>query len=176
MLKQITGFEFQSTHPRRVWPINLGIHPHSCDVSIHTPTQGVTVLLIVVIWLIKFQSTHPRRVWRCIIIVRLTSTSFNPHTHAGCDGVTAVYKDAAIGFNPHTHAGCDWCSGFTVNPDSVSIHTPTQGVTQHQYPLWLIVCCFNPHTHAGCDSDIIDLYGLYCVSIHTPTQGVTKLL
>ena len=54
-------------------------------------------------------------------------------------------------FNPHTHAGCD--SGHTITFDcgAVSIHTPTQGVTQGTVPF---------------DREIK-------VSIHTPTQGVT---
>ena len=54
-------------------------------------------------------------------------------------------------FNPHTHAGCD-----TILPQSwrslpVSIHTPTQGVTQDK---------------RQCKECLR-------VSIHTPTQGVT---
>ena len=76
---------FQSTHPRRVWPLevylhygNLSFNPHThagCDinscnwipsalVSIHTPTQGVTLVC---------------RLFPLLIY------SFNPHTHAGCD-------------------------------------------------------------------------------------------
>ena len=77
--------EFQSTHPRRVWPhIALGFlsplssfNPHThagCDiiqgttmsdlyVSIHTPTQGVTVIMVLYVMATAFQSTHPRRVW-----------------------------------------------------------------------------------------------------------------
>ena len=60
-------YQFQSTHPRRVWPavpaaghLYAGFNPHThagCDhrqglppvknmVSIHTPTQGVTLYLI----------------------------------------------------------------------------------------------------------------------------------
>ena len=77
--------EFQSTHPRRVWLSNI-TNISNMEVSIHTPTQGVTrvddrtsMLLSVsihtptqgVTWVTPykhlqcvFQSTHPRRVWR----------------------------------------------------------------------------------------------------------------
>ena len=100
---------FQSTHPRRVWPhrghtassaVCFNPHTHAgCDgserykeiealVSIHTPTQGVTLMLLLsVMWYLSvsihtptqgvttisalfegiinlFQSTHPRRVWQ----------------------------------------------------------------------------------------------------------------
>ena len=119
---------FQSTHPRRVWqrlhpPVvpEDGFNPHThagCDtrtldkiqhvqVSIHTPTQGVTILILSIclifvfqsthprrVWqdarwcythFLEFQSTHPRRVWPYKIIQRCKWNSFNPHTHAGCD-------------------------------------------------------------------------------------------
>ena len=77
--------EFQSTHPRRVWqrlhpPVvpEDGFNPHThagCDtrtldkiqhvqVSIHTPTQGVTLSFVI---------SPP------------VNARFNPHTHAGCD-------------------------------------------------------------------------------------------
>ena len=79
-----SGYWFQSTHPRRVWQIEKkidsvvnGFNPHThagCDltyaefnpgeeVSIHTPTQGVTLFYRLMGSLELFQSTHPRRVW-----------------------------------------------------------------------------------------------------------------
>ena len=55
-------------------------------VSIHTPTQGVTVANMPSgnIWL-PFQSTHPRRVWPAFRQILRILLCFNPHTHAGCD-------------------------------------------------------------------------------------------
>ena len=55
--------------------------------------------------------------------------SFNPHTHEGCDLCLPPAHAAPSGFNPHTHEGCD--AAFTKSgvKDSVSIHTPTKGVT-----------------------------------------------
>ena len=77
-----------------------------------------------------FQSTHPRRVWHSLLILRLKMISFNPHTHEGCDSA------------PH-------CIAFVF---TVSIHTPTKGVTRLR--------------------KYIDKY--FHFSIHTPTKGVTS--
>ena len=121
--------------------------------------------------------------------------SFNPHTHAGCDRNAPLRTPPTVGFNPHTHAGCD--KGFTLQlfRRTVSIHTPTQGVT-HPYRwrfqsvyvsihtptqgvtriIWISIylICFNPHTHAGCDRRTCNIgNSKAAVSIHTPTQGVT---
>ena len=54
----------------------------------------------------------------------------------------------------------------------VSIHTPTQGVTK-QTDMEALSVSFNPHTHAGCDKENIEWVEVSEVSIHTPTQGVT---
>ena len=144
-----------------------------CSVSIHTPTQGVTIRVGNSVVQILFQSTHPRRVWLIDIIIKIISKCFNPHTHAGCDiekqhaqgkmtvsihtptqGVTSICSwssTKAVSFNPHTHAGCDYLLEVQ-NRDHSS---------------------FNPHTHAGCDQFYTYcLYNIF-VSIHTPTQGVT---
>ena len=100
-------------------------------------------------------------------------------------------------FNPHTHAGCD---NFLMPADLeklVSIHTPTQGVTQGYTQMGQFRTGFNPHTHAGCDflpksyfhsmmrfnphthagCDRLSsrMVRYRDVSIHTPTQGVTLL-
>ena len=55
----------------------------------------------------------------------------------------------------------------------VSIHTPTQGVTHNTTGISTNVS-FNPHTHAGCDKNVTIHKFLVFVSIHTPTQGVTN--
>ena len=172
--EHLSDFLFQSTHPRRVWrwvftswndcwcfnphthagcdfpaleifSCTNSFNPHThagCDspnirkipyllVSIHTPTQGVTVLLLLWTQSKRFQSTHPRRVWLILNDCVNIYFSFNPHTHAGCDKKSNRWS---------------WLG-------SVSIHTPTQGVTIFKYMqsrIWI-------------------------VSIHTPTQGVTYI-
>ena len=58
-----------------------------------------------------FQSTHPRRVWQGNKLPTYHRNSFNPHTHAGCDIIQLSRNSYRM----------------------VSIHTPTQGVTdRHQ--------------------------------------------
>ena len=124
---------------------------HLVIVSIHTPTQGVTTSIMYPAQASQFQSTHPRRVW-----LQQQSSVQN-----------------SISFNPHTHAGCDLFIISFISERSVSIHTPTQGVTYLSFPsfqngvfqsthprrVWrcysILQCVrqsFNPHTHAGCDS------------------------
>ena len=100
----------------------------SFPVSIHTPTQGVTFLYICNVFRI----------------------CFNPHTHAGCDNPLPRLTRVHNRFNPHTHAGCDYCKDNKCKIISVSIHTPTQGVTKPTGNR-ISTDCFNPHTHAGCD-------------------------
>ena len=57
---------------------------------------------------------------------------------------------------------------------SVSIHTPTKGVTKLEQRVCHKTTGFNPHTHEGCDSNGVVLQAHRNVSIHTPTKGVTK--
>ena len=148
----VMSWEFQSTHPRRVWlcyhssyPSSLCFNPHThagCDfviiplirqvcVSIHTPTQGVTKPLTKRTILLLFQSTHPRRVWRCRYFRRYSFWwCFNPHTHAGCD-LTSSGAWSYQSMFQSTHPRRVWhrISNSYRDIVVVSIHTPTQGVT-----------------------------------------------
>ena len=144
---------FQSTHPRRVWLIErqitkkdaMGFNPHThagCDracsgtfgereVSIHTPTQGVTVS--------KGRScsdcrvsihTPTQGVTPILELWKLLYRCFNPHTHAGCDIGRSLKKLVFLLFQS-THPRRVWRRVIIVvgQPYNVSIHTPTQGVT-----------------------------------------------
>ena len=127
--------EFQSTHPRRVWPgmtKQIGIsnpfqstHPRRVWLSIYHPTKLYGL----------FQSTHPRRVWLFWATEGAQRECFNPHTHEGCDNILASLALSIIGFNPHTHEGCDFSERPRGRRESVSIHTPTKGVTISLHPL-----------------------------------------
>ena len=122
----------------------------SFPVSIHTPTQGVTAATIFCSEFNKFQSTHPRRVWLIYHFLHFRTECFNPHTHAGCDDVT-VYFSVSAKVSIHTPTqGVTQSITSTKLIKIVSIHTPTQGVTA--FPERILYCeGFNPHTHAGCD-------------------------
>ena len=77
-------------------------------------------------------------------------------------------------FNPHTHAGCDLVEAdILASNREVSIHTPTQGVTN--LPLSLLkVIDVSIHTPTqGVTKRLMLKDNLFQVSIHTPTQGVT---
>ena len=121
--------KFQSTHPRRVWQSKNRIILWE-DVSIHTPTQGVTLRKSIHLFSEAFQSTHPRRVWHNSGGITIMDLGFNPHTHAGCDQALRFRIIHYVRFNPHTHAGCDDEDRYTLRCE------------------W----SFNPHTHAGCDT------------------------
>ena len=122
--------EFQSTHPRRVWPGSLQLifsslfcfNPHThegCDferpsvdaktgVSIHTPTKGVTVL-----------SSY---IYRTLIV----------SIHTPTKGVTLFLRPCKpiILVSIHTPTkGVTYFFTRHINKSSVSIHTPTKGVT-----------------------------------------------
>ena len=123
-----------------------------------------------------FHSTHPRRVWRIVfrhISFFLEFQSTHPRR---------VWR----GFKGKAYL----CI-------TVSIHTPTKGVTDfhdedyydvwfqstHPRRVWLskslssnIILSFNPHTHEGCDSINLNYMFMDKVSIHTPTKGVTRIL
>ena len=55
----------------------------------------------------------------------------------------------------------------------ISIHTPTQGVTGRASLLAAVRPDFNPHSHAGSDGRSREGRKGQQISIHTPTQGVT---
>ena len=87
-----------------VFPISVVWH----NVSIHTPTQGVTFHCK------PFPGRRP---------------SFNPHTHAGCDNIRDTF-DAILQVSIHTPTqGVTILTILFSVPYKVSIHTPTQGVT-----------------------------------------------
>ena len=143
--------QFQSTHPRRVWLSITWRRLRSPNVSIHTPTQGVTDYMTSAASGDKFQSTHPRRVWQAVNMLPIFTYQFQsthprrvwPNTNITIISITKFQSTHPrrvwhVGyninwsntcFNPHTHAGCDWYWRESLNG----------------------ALCFNPHTHAGCD-------------------------
>ena len=143
---------FQSTHPRRVWPVASILSALCFNVSIHTPTKGVTSIIYDYLLVCWFQSTHPRRVWLNTNNYKHKSLGFNPHTHEGCDLLLILFF-IAVFVSIHTPTkGVTSCSRLRFRHNSVSIHTPTKGVTHLLLAGSQCLECFNPHTHEGCDA------------------------
>ena len=164
---------FQSTHPRRVWPKPVGVitlllsfNPHThegCDLlqqqytsrqksfNPHTH-EGCDEN-----WPLSrrisqmFQSTHPRRVWHPQQLPLWQSSLFQS-THPRRVWRRVLFGTAKVrSFNPHTHEGCDLARKEFFLSSSVSIHTPTKGVTHDSTRFFCSHYSFNPHTHEGCD-------------------------
>ena len=149
----------------------------SKQISIHTPTKGVTLFrrflrnprifqstlprrewhnysLDGMIEMI-FQSTLPRREWLIKIIhIYHIPVNFNPHSHEGSDKSVRFVRYVSNNFNPHSHEGSDLDIVWRWWRAGISIHTPTKGVTK--VPL--------------------QKAGQAVISIHTPTKGVTTKL
>ena len=111
----------------KTWLYRMGVNP----VSIHTPTQGVTTIYRVL--------------------------PYNPRVsiHTPTQGVTYWYKrrhDKGKFQSTHPRRVWHFLRLEKYGTTLVSIHTPTQGVTGQ----WGLVGSF------------------FEVSIHTPTQGVTE--
>ena len=125
------------------------------QVSIHTPTQGVTFLDKVIISYFKVSIHTPTQ--GVTYIRKYNAECSGVSIHTPTQGVTTCVKPSDVcpkSFNPHTHAGCDSVPLPWRSTCPVSIHTPTQGVTT---------------TAISCTAPL-------SVSIHTPTQGVTLYL
>ena len=99
-------------------------------ISIHTPTKGVTLNSVLCIFRAWFQSTLPRREWpnkKSIKKVLLKFQSTLPRRewhHHDCIRLQSIRN-----FNPHSHEGSDGEHVIVIDCKTISIHTPTKGVT-----------------------------------------------
>ena len=77
-------------------------------------------------------------------------------------------------FNPHSHAGSDSSHDIGVRSRTISIHTPTQGVTVkiNEYLWSKLISIHTPTQGVTFGTEISVNYNP--ISIHTPTQGVTQ--
>ena len=138
-------------------------------VSIHTPTWGVTLFTSYLLLSTMFQSTHLHEVWQSWQWMLWTYNSFNPHTYMRCDKqALAIAQEAdkfqsthlhevwpggfhlffRLGsFNPHTYMRCDSYKVTEKFGESVSIHTPTWGVTAIIFKFLCSVWFQSTHLH-----------------------------
>ena len=146
------------------------------EVSIHTPTWGVTAITPMIDYSQGFQSTHLHEVWHTCATLVLEMYCFNPHTYMRCDNLQQKVYNMLNSFNPHTYMRCDFGLAPLDHIALVSIHTPTWGVTDN----WLIICIVwrfqSTHLHEVWLCPFSVTHQCLIVSIHTPTWGVTKIL
>ena len=126
------------------------------QISIHTPTQGVTFVSHSSNSCGKFQSTLPRREWREMGIPHLRCRDdFNPHSHAGSDTLLVKWLQSCVYFNPHSHAGSD-ISGLNSTISSMDFNPHSHAGSDNQFWLFLVgFRHFNPHSHAGSDDGYV---------------------
>ena len=138
------------TPTKGVTQIEYCRHYHD-SVSIHTPIQGVTHKgsKTTAVW--KFQSTHPYRVWRMVQLIIISKLCFNPHTHTGCDRTAAIMASSYYKFQS-THPYRVWRTKMHKLKETGKFQST------HTYRVWLTLLMlfylhmgFNPHTHTGCD-------------------------
>ena len=122
------------------------------EISIHTPTRGVTFTPLSSVSFASFQSTLPQGEWRVIVLSLHIVGTISIHTPTR--GVTIT------SYLPHSLC-------------SISIHTPTRGVTSKENERFGVtlfqstlpqgewrnhshfaynVINFNPHSHKGSDT------------------------
>ena len=81
----------------------------------------------------------------------MQKASFNPHTHEGCD-LHITFRDVGNTVSIHTPTkGVTSKQLLIMTRWHVSIHTPTKGVTEVVEKEAIDNKGFNPHTHEGCD-------------------------
>ena len=167
-----------------------------CEVSIHTPTWGVTPLtLFCLVRLLRFnphtymrcdsavpvskhlhstfQSTHLHEVWRVPLLLYFDIFKFqSTHLHEVWHLLSCRLL-RLLCFNPHTYMRCDTAPHYTRTvPHRFNPHTYMRCDSSSNVPK-LVLLSFNPHTYMRCDWAASVLVNSLRVSIHTPTWGVT---
>ena len=188
---------FQSTLPRREWRKTFSPVHEYIEISIHTPTQGVTTNThFFQLRFAAFQSTLPRREWQRAFWLWYYSRGFQstlPRREwhwKHCQLVWIVWFQSTLPrrewLPPRKQEKIRaqfqstlprrewlvcrkirWRRGNDFNPHS---HAGSD----------IIYCSsynnpydFNPHSHAGSDISEYPSLQTELISIHTPTQGVT---
>ena len=84
-------------------------------------------------------------------------------------------ENGDLRFNPHSHAGSDPKPKEGEISNTVSIHTPTRGVTmQMNKVLFPQIVSIHTPTRGVTLQKLPEMFARV-VSIHTPTRGVTNL-
>ena len=127
-------------------------HQITNDVSIHTPTWGVTNWRFTQTSTWRFQSTHLHEVWPFVVSLPRFVVCFNPHTYMRCDHFKHLERSEAFSFNPHTYMRCDLVS-LRLQPFVPSFNPHTyMRCDLRTFFLWSFRNSFNPHTYMRCDT------------------------
>ena len=126
-----TLVQFQSTHLHEVW-LRLGYLDITYDkfqsTHLHEVWLGMESVPAVEL---MFQSTHLHEVWLNLVVKRLPPLCFNPHTYMRCDWRASAWRRAKT-VSIHTPTwGVTWLDAIVIASTLVSIHTPTWGVTSN---------------------------------------------
>ena len=145
-------------------------------ISIHAPTKGATVHLVLMLSFSIFQSTLPRRER----LISSSSFTFSPgiSIHAPTKGATQADAEVAISyndFNPRSHEGSDITKTKAICVYVISIHAPTKGATTTKANVMCldIISIHAPTKGATEASELIRLG--FVISIHAPTKGATEM-
>ena len=145
------------------------------NISIHTPTKGVTIFLLVLrsdlpisihtptkgvtksshtqaIENIIFQSTLPRREWLLESVLRIAFSLFQS-TLPRREWLGLLKKKMHSWLFQSTLPRREWPDHRQrqMYINSISIHTPTKGVTSFSSTIASPNIYFNPHSHEGSD-------------------------
>ena len=145
-------------------------------ISIHAPTRGATIDVLLNSASAQFQSTLPRGERHITGATTCSRLNFNPRSHEGSDRLTNL---------PHTvtwisiHAptrGATFVLLITHTFIYISIHAPTRGATVHIMPpsADFIISIHAPTR--GATQAVLSLIDSLIISIHAPTRGATILL
>ena len=152
-LSVIVVWRFQSTLPRREWRTERCRMDKGSEISIHTPTKGVTKLIYKPL-LISGISIHTPT--KGVTLFRRTllfqSDDFNPHSHEGSDSTKSRDFSTLNDFNPHSHEGSDSEMRWLSIPE-IDWFQSTLPRREWLCDIFLITASanFNPHSHEGSD-------------------------
>ena len=188
---------FQSTLPRREWPVLEFSNPTRIGISIHTPAKGVTILILELSPSPQISIHTPAKgVTPASLSYVCFRNNFNPHSREGSDtaGKSFVERQQTFQstlprrewqknrnkrqhrkhFNPHSREGSDVDRHVPhVCVLWISIHTPAKGVTTSEKDTWKTIKFQSTlprrEWRGVCHFHCLTLP----ISIHTPTKGVT---
>ena len=120
-------------------------------ISIHAPTRGATIDVLLNSASAQFQSTLPR----------------------GERHITGATTCSRLNFNPRSHEGSDMIAPYDWQLLQVFQSTLPRG-ERHKRPLFFVCeANFNPRSHEGSDQTLSSVRCSPQISIHAPTRGAT---